>query len=185
MDKQTRRLFFAVPIPAEFHSNILQANQLNKEGRLVRWVEPQNYHLTLKFIGDFPSDRIDALTHKVSETNFPKPSRLESKKWAVFPNARNPRVWVLQFSEDDILPEIVRIIDKICGEFGILCNIRNFKPHLTVGRTRRNANPQSLVELFLKTPLPEVYFFPYVIALYESNLTQDGAIYKPLQNFKL
>jgi len=183
MNKQTKRIFFALPIPAEFHNLISQINQLDRKEEKIRWIKPQNYHLILKFIGDFPIENIDAVAKKVAEMDFPKPSKLESEKWAVFPSVRNPRVWVLQFLENNALSQIARKIDQICGNFDVLREERHFKPHLTIGRTKKNS--RSLVENFLKTPLSEVCFFPYVIALYESNLTRTGAIYQPLQNFKL
>ncbi len=135
------RLFVAVNFPARLRQRIARlAGPLDKAGIPCRWVAPEQVHLTLKFIGDVPSARVDELGHALTSvaTAF-RPFTLRFGRIGAFPSPRLPRViWLaveltpeLRFLKDDL--------ERALLERGVEREQRPFQPHITLGRTARDA----------------------------------------------
>ncbi|MDH5590057.1 MAG: RNA 2',3'-cyclic phosphodiesterase, partial [Gemmatimonadota bacterium] len=88
------RLFIAVNLPGKERQRIYRASsRLRDQGLPVGWIDPENYHLTLKFLGQVRADRIPAIEaalRKVAADNGPFPISLGG--FGAFPTVRRPRV---------------------------------------------------------------------------------------------
>ncbi|MBM11327.1 MAG: RNA 2',3'-cyclic phosphodiesterase [Chloroflexi bacterium] len=135
------RSFIAIPVPPD-GINILKrtVEQLDSDfGRNVRWVRPEGIHLTLKFMGDIPGDMVTKVDSALPEVaaDF-APFSLSLSGLGVFPNARRPRVlWAGITGDMDALSALQLAVDDAVADLGLPREQREFSPHLTLGRVRR------------------------------------------------
>ena len=90
------RLFIALAIPQNVQKEIGRAqSQLQRSSPpgAVRWTRPEQFHVTLKFLGDVPAAQVEALKVSVSgvSAGFP-PLQLSAHGIGFFPNIQRPRV---------------------------------------------------------------------------------------------
>ena len=188
-----RRLFIALPVPDEARKILawLQ-NKLKQEVKtdLVKWVEKENFHQTLVFLGRV-DDKIRVEIEEIMRCLARnKPLSLSFSKILFFPDLRRARVIAVNVGEDE---------EKISNCFhqlrlplemsGFEFNTR-FSPHICLGRVRRIQGKA----LFTKKKIDQIQdelrkkelVFPLEkVVLYESNLNQDGPVYTPLCEVEL
>ena len=147
----------------------------------MKFVEPENIHLTLKFLGEIEPSLVEQVSHFVKETSFkPFDARLEGI--GVFPNLRKPRiVWAGITDGVSQLAEVWRDVDTKLGRLGFERERRRFSPHITISRVRSGRNRDRLVEE-LSTLSDYEFGDMHVdrIVLKKSVLTPRGPIYSPL-----
>jgi 2'-5' RNA ligase len=157
----------------------------------VRWVKPDNIHLTLKFLGQVPTAQIDAinsaLTHAVSNIHvFP----FEVMRAGCFPNERRPRViWVGVDEPSGALHALQRSIEAAVAPLGYPGDPHGFQPHLTLGRAARDVKPLELHKLGDAVVSARIGLLGHVhaeeVVLFQSDLTSGGSIYTPLARVPL
>ena len=183
-----KRLFIAVPV--KFEEKTLDhiskiKEQLYHEN--IRWVDTDNVHITLKFLGDTPEDLIEEIDESLREIvqNFSVTS-LDIKDLGVFPNKHRPRVIWLGLSENEILTGLFKEIEEKMQDLGYEPEHRAFSPHLTLGRVKFLRNLRLLERLLSEY---EGFYFQKLpvkkIVLYESILRPQGAQYIPLGTYVL
>ena len=158
--------------------------RLRISGAPVKWVNAPNMHLTLKFLGNVPSDEISGICHLVEELveGFP-PFAVHCQGVGAFPNVDRPRVIWLGITKG--YEEIVALQQKIeeaMTELGIRPEPRQFQPHLTLGRIRRgDPTLEQLTELLKQNADFDAGAFDvYDVAVYSSSLKRQGPEYTPL-----
>jgi RNA 2',3'-cyclic 3'-phosphodiesterase len=115
----------------------------------VKWVEVQNLHLTLQFLGEVPDDLIASVCKAVEQgAARVQPFDLEVGSAGAFPNSYKPRtLWIGAKSGS---PQMVNLHDNIAlelAEFGFRDEERQYQTHLTIGRTRTAKNIAKLSQL--------------------------------------
>jgi RNA 2',3'-cyclic 3'-phosphodiesterase len=135
------RTFVALPVAIPVRDAILA---LVREWRAVlpspaiRWVNEEQIHLTLQFLGETNPDRLEALTTALRSAcqDFP-PLSLAASEAGFFPNERRPRVlWVGLDGDLDLLQRLQCSVAKALSEFTEKQEGRAFHPHLTLARLR-------------------------------------------------
>ncbi len=111
----------------------------------IKFVEPENVHLTLKFLGEIEQSLVEQVSQVVEGTSFqPLTARIE--RMGVFPNLRRPRVvWAGITEGASRLEEIWSEIDGKLSRLGFERERRRFSPHITIGRVRSGRNRDKLV----------------------------------------
>lgn len=147
----------------------------------IKFVEPENIHLTLKFLGEIEPSLVEQVSQVVKETSFqPFDAKLEGI--GVFPNLRRPRVvWAGITDGVSQLAEIWKDVDTKLSGLGFERERRGFSPHITIGRVRSGRNRDRLVEEL--SALSDYEFGGLHvdrIVLKKSVLTPRGPIYTPL-----
>ncbi len=107
-------------------------------GITVKWVPPQNMHLTMRFLGEITESMIRALKDTVEQVtrSFP-PFEMETAGLGVFPDTRNPRViWAGIHSDDSHLERLYTALSRVLEETGFKTDNRPFKSHVTIGRIK-------------------------------------------------
>jgi 2'-5' RNA ligase len=142
------RLFVAIPMPEEICVKVLPAQaELEKAASKarIRWTPPEQFHLTLRFLGDVHSDRVEALTDALRHACLRfKPLRLQASGIGFFPNPKYPRVvWVGLTSTSDIsgpqpdeLAALQQAVQDACQEFTSEPADKKFSGHITLGRIK-------------------------------------------------
>jgi 2'-5' RNA ligase len=132
------RAFIAVKIaPATIHKIADAAGKLKASITDVRWVNPDNIHLTLKFLGDIDESQIEPIEHALAR-NLKGFSRfaISAKGLGVFPGPRRPRIlWV--GLDQPRLVQLARTVEAAVVPLGFPPEQRGFQPHLTIGRFRQ------------------------------------------------
>src|SRR5262245_23146780 len=130
------RLFFAVRISGELIERI-SAEQRSLRAKIgddgIRWVKPEQFHYTLKFIGDHPAQRIQQLIDSgfavASKVN---PFELTIAALGAFPNAQRPSVlWIGATNGSDRFSELAETLDHVLHRIGIPREHKPQSAHVT------------------------------------------------------
>jgi len=142
------RSFIAIELPEKVKSALAELQQELKKCRAdIRWVKPENIHLTLKFLGDTDARSIDRIIDAVKAAcSIYSRFDLEAKGAGVFPDMRAPRVLWAGISDSDSLSGLQRDIEDGLAALGFSPEKRRFRPHLTIGRLRSSAGMESLYD---------------------------------------
>jgi 2'-5' RNA ligase len=114
-------------------------------GLPVRWVDPSAYHVTLKFLGQVPEtdvERVSDALSTVARAHAPLAVRLTGA--GAFPDVRRPAVFWLGVAPDARLTALQQAVEDVIAPLGYPTERRPFHPHVTLGRTRRDARPGAL-----------------------------------------
>jgi 2'-5' RNA ligase len=187
------RCFIAIELPDGVKRGLreLQAQLKAGSSAPVKWVDPENIHLTLKFLGNVAADRIDEISLAMTEaargiSSFP----LEVKELGVFPNpSRVQIVWVGLGGEVDKLARLQQRVESNLEKLGFPPEGRRFTPHLTLARVRDQATPserEKLGQLITETEFAAAHKFTAdSVKLMKSQLTREGPIYTRLSSAAL
>ena len=183
--KKTLRTFVAVEITGSIRA---RANELiaalGGTSTDVKWVEPHNLHLTLKFLGEVHEREISRVCQAVSRGAAEvKPFELDVRGAGAFPIATRPRtVWLGAAAGAEHMVMLHDRVEAELAKLGYREEHRRFQSHLTIGRVR-GAGP-GIAEL--GTLLQQQADFSAgrmtvgQVTIFASTLTADGPIYDVL-----
>ena len=149
---ETIRAFVAIELSEEIKQALrgVQVKLKTMPGAdRVRWVAPNNMHLTLKFLGEVPTVRVKELTGALEQVSTDwAPFTLTARALGCFPNTRRPNVvWVGLEGDLGQLTELAQQIETTYAQLGFPPEGRPFAPHLTLGRIPREVRPADRAEL--------------------------------------
>jgi len=184
------RTFIAIEISEELRQELSVLQQeLKKSEADVKWVAPDNLHLTLKFLGDTEEGKIEAMKRLLNKIAGGQSSfTISFAQIGVFPKPDFPRVvWVgIEKGKDDLMRLATRIEEELFS-LKFPKEKRPFSTHLTLGRVRSPQNKDKL-----KTMINNLEGFKASNAvgidgfvLFRSQLTPQGSIYTALEKFTL
>ncbi len=133
------RVFIAAEIDTRIKNNISSIQEcLRKASLPVKWVRPDNIHITLKFLGEIRETALVDVLRTVDEVLKDRQSfDIRICGIGVFPDLRRPRVvWVGIEDLDKCLAGLAYSIDNSLNRIGFKSEKRKFIPHLTIGRVR-------------------------------------------------
>ncbi|MDD5237218.1 MAG: RNA 2',3'-cyclic phosphodiesterase [Candidatus Omnitrophica bacterium] len=184
------RSFIAIPLPKNIEtylsSLILELKKTNAD---VKWVKPENIHLTLKFLGGQDAEILEKiriiLDKLVADKNvYP----LGISHIGGFPKIENPRViWVGLSSGDKETKAIAKELDEKINKLGIPKEERAFSSHITIGRVRSPLNKDKLTAALKNCAIEEekLSFDADKIILYKSTLLPGGPVYEVIYEASL
>jgi 2'-5' RNA ligase len=182
------RAFIAVEVPREILDQLgdLEA-QLKRQmpPGSIRWVKPDSIHLTLKFLGQVPSDQLGLITSSLKTAVAAHPAfTLEASGAGCFPNAHRPRVvWagVHEIGGGHQLAHLQRAVEHAISPLGYPAEPRDFSPHLTLGRLARDVKQHELKQVGDVVAAARVGVLGRWevthVALIKSDLQPAGAVY--------
>ena len=180
------RLFIALPVPSDLGRAVVQHE---KTLPFWRWYAAKEMHLTVRFIGDTPTDRIDPLV-EAFEQGFEgqRMVRFTTLGCGFNPNERRASSLHLRMQCSHAMEELKDKTDAIVQQvLGLPPEARAFMAHVTLARFQRPPRFLDLKRLkdwadnMPKLPEP---FAPEIV-LYRSELTKHGAIHTPLARHEL
>ncbi|MCC7352138.1 MAG: RNA 2',3'-cyclic phosphodiesterase [Anaerolineae bacterium] len=152
----------------------------------VRWVQPEGVHLTLKFLGNIPAAQVPEIAEALLRAGANvAPFTLTVEGRGCFPDSRRPNViWVAVTEKTGALARLQRAIEAEISPLGYPPEGRAFRPHLTLGRTNRDAGSDRLrqVGAAVEATVVEVLGTVEVrsLSLIRSELRPGGAVYTRL-----
>lgn len=186
------RTFIAIELPKEIKDALAKLQeQLKSSGADVKWVQPQNIHLTLKFLGERDDKKVAAIGEIVEKVVKNKPVfKASIASIGAFPNINSPRViWIGLDQGDKETKEIALELEEKIAKIGIPKEDRAFSSHITIGRTRSTLNRDKLIQEINKAAAglsqQDLAFCVQKITLFESTLSPKGPIYEVLKKASL
>lgn len=140
------RSFIAVDLDDQkLLQSIVAAQQtLSRAGGDLKLVEPQNIHITLRFLGEIRQELVQDIIEQMKEVRF-SPFTARFKGVGVFPNAHRPRVvWIGIEDGAKEMSEISNTLEKGLRTLRVQPDNRGFTPHLTIARVRSGRNISEL-----------------------------------------
>ncbi len=183
-----KRLFIAVEIPADAGLKRFIA-ELKKDlsAEKMRFTSLENLHITLKFLGDTPEERIPEIRRVMKEVSGSEDSfsfRLEGL--GLFRNLKTPRVLWTGISSGEEFSRLKTGIESGLEPLGFPSDERVYNPHLTLARMKEIVDREQVKEILFKYRERVIMScFAGKITLYESVLSREGGEYRVLGDFPL
>jgi 2'-5' RNA ligase len=178
------RSFIAVEIPPTAAAAIRAAQRrLEPADRSWKWVNPELYHITLKFLGGVDRERLQDLWQAVSESlTGTSAVAVTFRGVGAFPDIRRARVvWAGIGDGAAELTELASKVEDACAARGFEREKRPFRAHLTLGRARRPGSSPELAEGMNELAAADLGEAELDrVVLMKSELTRSGAIYTVL-----
>jgi 2'-5' RNA ligase len=177
------RTFIGIDIDEAVRQKLVAAQgQLEATGAQLKLVEPPNIHVTMKFLGEVPEDKIGATAEALGRAAAGTGQfDIRVKGLGVFPNLRYIRVvWAGVAEGRDEVIGLQQKIDRELQPLGFRSE-RDFVPHLTIARVKTARQKERLVA-FIKE-MEDTEFGTtraQAVELKQSTLTQKGPIYTTL-----
>ncbi|MGP8246515.1 MAG: RNA 2',3'-cyclic phosphodiesterase [Bryobacteraceae bacterium] len=179
------RLFTGLELEAEALENIRRLLEKLKPTAPVQWIPAGNLHITTKFIGEWPRERLAELQTALAGLSRRSPIVVSLRQAGFFPNPRSPRVFWCGIEAPD-LAELAADTDDATARLGIPRETRPFSPHLTLARIRERVTLDKLHASIAALPSLEFgRFEARRFFLYESQLRRGGSVYTKLAEFAL
>jgi 2'-5' RNA ligase len=178
------RLFTGLDLPEEVIGSLRKLLGHLQPTAKISWSPPENLHVTTKFIGEWPEERLDELKSALAQIPPRSPIPIHIRKVGFFPNPHAPRVFWCGVDAPG-LEVLAAATDRVTQALGIPAESRAFSPHLTLARIKERLNLQPLRESI--AALPSLDFGQFVsdrFFLYQSRLGPKGSVYTKLAECK-
>jgi RNA 2',3'-cyclic 3'-phosphodiesterase len=188
------RTFVAIRLEERVHARL---ERLMSElrgampARAIRWVAAENIHLTLEFLGDVESTRMELVTKALRVAAAEAaPCEIQVAGMGCFPNMRAPRViWAGVQESTGALLALRGVVRRELRKLELVRDEREFSAHLTLGRVRQEAPPSAVREIGQVVEKAKTGNLGKQdvssIHLFRSDLRPDGPIYAVLAEFPL
>ncbi len=177
------RTFLAIPLPNEVKRALHEVQEvLAREGRRIKWVAPENLHITLSFLGDVERSKIPAIKEacQLAAAGL-HPFKLQPKGTGVFPSPLRPRVfWAGLSGEVSLLRGLHERLKEQLNGLGFSPDDKEFKAHITIARARGAVSKKTIAS-FLEFQFEALSFEVERISIFSSTLRLQGPIYKELE----
>ena len=185
------RLFLAVEIPEEVRRHLDRVRDALRDPadltESVSWVKRENWHITVKFLGEVPDAKIPRLTAALSEVKF-EPMELFADRMLYFPKRGPVRVIAVGIGGDaGRLNQLYDRIEEKCQKVGFTKENRPYSAHITFGRSRHGERGNELMSLRserLAYHFPGPSFHAGEFVLMQSELHPQGSRYTPIAHFR-
>jgi 2'-5' RNA ligase len=179
------RLFTGLDLPGDLVANLEELLRRLKPTARIQWSPLENLHVTTKFIGQWPEDRLGELTAALAGMPGRAAIPVRVRRLGFFPNPHSPRNFWCGI-EAPGLAELAADTDSATAALGIASERRAFSPHLTLARIKDRVELQLLREAIVALPALEFGTFRADrFFLYQSKLRPTGSVYTKLAEFPL
>ena len=174
------RLFVAVKLPGSEADKLENFLSELKSLAKIKWVRREQFHITLKFIGEIESFRLEDVRAALENIKTFEAFNIELDYIGAFPNLNAPRVlWLSGDRGAGELAKISRLVnDVLYDEAEIDRDDKKFKAHLTLARLKESLLPEELVRRL--GDVPKLRWSCGELVLMKSVLTPKGPIYTQL-----
>ena len=182
MSHNTQRLFFAVTLDADTHAKVaalIEKLKIEDKDQLVRWMNPDNLHITIRFLGKTRRAVVpDLITEIEAAIKKLSPFSIQLTELELFPN-HHPHIVSVKVASNPELAALAACVGAVVTAFGFPADKHHYNPHLTLGRFKKNKLPH-----FEKTDL-KCDFLVNKVFLVDSLLKERGATHTYIKTFLL
>jgi RNA 2',3'-cyclic 3'-phosphodiesterase len=181
------RLFVALPLPDQAREAIAPMLAAGaKATDAVRWVNGDNLHLTVKFLGEAPPDAAESIARVLETATRGTPALpVTIADVGGAPNLNRVRVLWLELVAPPALELLAHAVERACERLGFPLEQRVFRPHVTLGRVRDGQRVGASLVTRLQELKPDIGFVLDSLVLFSSRTGPAGAAYTPLASIPL
>ena len=180
------RLFTGIGIPYKVRRNLELLLAHLKPTAYIKWSHADNFHVTTKFIGEWPEERLEELKAALRRIPRPESFAISISGLGWFPNPHSPRVFWCRIQTPETLGALARSTEDALAEIGIAREDRPFSPHLTLARIQGPANLLPLKQAVAQLPSVDFgRFSPGSFHLYLSRPGPHGSVYTVLDSYPI
>jgi 2'-5' RNA ligase len=177
------RVFFAIDFPPGFKTtlseNLSELKFFYKNA--VRWIKPDNFHITLHFLKQFdPEDMVKLKQLVMDEMKKINPFTIEFNTIELFPNSHHPKYISLHVEPNEKLSQLVQLIGQSIKTLNYPIDGRQFRAHVSLGRILQRQIPA-----FPEMVFPKLDVKIKEVVLFQSEPTTEGSSYTPLTRISL
>ena len=179
------RLFTAIPLSDAERDRLVSVQRRFARNSGFRMTKSENLHLTLRFFGEWPDDRLEELSDALGTVERPNAAFAVSTSGLRFlPNSDNPRIFIALAEAGKPILALQRGLEECARGLGMAPETRPFVPHVTLGRSRdaRQAKRFARQVRELELDLGSIEGSGY--ALMASVLTAEGSQYSTLRRWR-
>ena len=180
------RLFTGLDLPAEVVRSLDALLDRLRPTANIKWSPPANLHVTTRFIGEWPEERLPDLRAALGGIPSRAPIPIHIRKLGFFPNPHAPRIFWAGVQTSPDLAALAAETDGALEALGLKPEGRPFSPHLTLARIKEPVPMQKLRETI--AALPSLDFGSFSadrFFLYQSRQSPAGSVYTKLAEFPL
>ena len=179
------RVFIAIDLPNEIRKQLKELQrELRPLASAARWVAPESIHVTLKFLGEVPEERMEQVDGALAGLTW-KPFTISVHGVGFFPGARSPRVFWTGM-EAPTMQGLTEELDARMERLGFDKEKRKFRPHITLARSKTSRIDPSLVAASAKYEERDFGSFTADrIYLFQSTMNPGGAVYTKVKEYAL
>ena len=188
MKNRLLRTFIAIPVPHSVKSiKQMLISTMENDKSEIRWVKHINLHLTIKFLGFTPENKIEEICDDIntlvkSRSTF----HLSISNTGCFPNKTKPSVLYLDVDGDlDSLSSLVGDTEELFIKKGYPKLENHFSPHVTLARIKYPQKFTPDVTSFLNSSYDSIDFPVNHVQFFSSELLSEGVFYNLLGTFPL
>jgi 2'-5' RNA ligase len=183
-----KRLFAAIKIhPSPRYISLFNEISSSLRHERIKWVEPENIHLTLKFFGETDETKIPSIIQAIEDaTSKVRPFTLKIANTGIFGSRYDPKVIWFGIEKHGELEILAQNIFTELARCGWQAGRQNFVPHLTIGRIKELKDKplfQQIISKYNTLEIQEEHVSE--ITLYESILRREGPLYLNMFSAKL
>ncbi len=179
------RLFTALDLPNEIVRRLEHLVIRLKPTAPINWSPPSNLHVTTKFIGEWPEERVGELRAALAAIPSRRPIDSHIRNLGFFPNAKSPRNFWCGVDAPGLV-ELAAATDSATAALGVISEKRPYSPHLTLARIKDRIDLAPLHQAIAReASLDFAAFQASAFFLYRSQLKPTGSVYTKLAEFPL
>ena len=183
------RTFIAIEISDHVRRELAKIQDVLRAANAdVKWTAPENLHITIKFLGDTPPEKLAEINAVLDQTARAFRSfDLEIGELGAFPSTHAPRIiWAGVTRQADQVAAIAAMIEAGLAPLGFPKEERAFTAHITLGRARSPHGKPRLSRLLTETMLPPALTQKAGrLAFFQSQLTSSGPVYSVIHQSEL
>jgi len=175
------RLFTGIDLPENIRERLERLLMHLRPAAHLKWSPVYNLHVTLKFIGEWPEEKLPQLKDALHSIPPRAAIPIEVKSLGWFPNAQRPRVFWVAVHGGEALAALARDTESALGPLGIPKEERAFTAHLTLARIKEAVPLQALRKAIEELESVEYgNFLADRFCLFRSQPGAAGSIYSKL-----
>ncbi len=174
------RLFVAIRPPEDIRDTLIDAMDDSPE---LGWVQDDNLHLTLRFIGEVERPLADDIALALSRIRSER-FELRVAGVGIFERRTGGALWAAVQPKEPVAALAAKV-ERACAAAGLEPERRAFHPHITLARFKRNSATAAQAFLERNRALATPAFAADRFILYESHLSRHGAHYEAVAEFSL
>jgi RNA 2',3'-cyclic 3'-phosphodiesterase len=178
------RLFTGIDLPEDVRERLERLLMHLRPVAHLKWSPVYNLHVTLKFIGEWPEEKLSEMEAALRSVPPRDEIPVEVKSLGWFPNGHHPRVFWAAVLGGDALAALARDVDAAVGPLGVPKEDRAFTAHLTLARIKEAVPLDALRTAIAQ--LESVEFGNFLAGrfhLYRSQPGAAGSIYTKLSEY--
>lgn len=180
------RTFIALPVEAgEKTRRIIREMRHSLAGERISWVEPDRFHITLRFLGDTPAGLVKEIARELRKGIRSDTFPLFMSEPGSFGPAKHPRVLYIGWKPSERLESVHQLTEQVLAGCGVEPDAQPFRAHLTLGRIRGLKDPvrfHRVIERFRGEDPGEILVDQLVY--FRSDLLPGGPVYTPITRVK-